>query len=142
MEELSYNELVSAKTEDVGIYAIANGSVYALAAAEYWEEHPEYADNDPYRINEYRADRRGREWVLDKEEILENGLIQAIVSKAGCQCGGIWFYHEEYRGKLNTFEELYDMYKEYNPKLLRARKDDMQEFLTLRDGVYIVLEDN
>ncbi len=141
MEELSYDDLVSAKTEDVGIYAIANCNVYALAAAEYWEDHPECADNDPYRINEYRTDIRGQEWILDKEEILEKGLIQAIVTKAGYQCGGIWFCHEEDRGKLNTFEELYDMYKEYNPKLLRARKDDMQEFLMLSDGFYIVMEE-
>lgn len=141
MEELSYSELVSAQTEDVGIYAIASGNVYALAAVEYWENCPEYSYNDPYRINLYKTDRLGQEWVLAKEEILEKGLMQAIVSKAGYQCGGIWFCHEEDRGKLNVFEDLYNMCKEHNPKLLKVRKDDMQEFLTLKDGIYIVLEE-
>lgn len=139
MEMIDYVSFVNVHTEDIAVIQLINGNAVVLAAVEYWEEHPENARDDPYRILTFESDRLGNEWILNFNCVIKRGLFCAISEKAGEQCGGICFTHEHDREKLHTNEKLYDMYKIFNPCIIKVDLFEMLDFMSLRNGIYIVI---
>lgn len=140
MEIKSYADFIGERTEFVTAISVSNGSITALADIEYWEDCLEEYFNEPYRIELFTRDTKGREWILNEELEAGKTLTEALSLKAGKLCGGKYFKYESSRSAFNVNEALCHLLSACSPEIIAIDSHNAKALLSLKDGYYIVIE--